>query len=78
MIKFTHATPDHSYLVGRCLVEDQGITHDVFKDQGEEEPAEEVEAAEGEEVVEKVEEDILTAFKHVYVKEVVREQRMHY
>lgn len=74
MIKFTHATDDHKYLVGRCLDEAQGITHDVFKDQGDEEPAEEAEAAEGEEgAVEKVEEDILTSFKHVYVKEVVRE-----
>lgn len=77
VVKFTHATEDHKFIVGRFLGEEQGITHDVFKEQ--EDAAEEVENEnlDGEEEV-KVEEDILTAFKHVYVKEVVREPRMHF
>jgi len=75
VIKFTHATADHKYVVGATLEPDQGITHEVFAEKSvpEAEPVDE----DGEEV-EKPEVDILQEFKHVYVKEVVREPKMHY
>ena len=58
-------------MIGEVLPPTKGVTHDVFK--FEKEPP--VEAAEEGELVEK---DILEAFKHVYVKEVVREKRMNF
>lgn len=61
--------------------ETKGITHDVFKEPegGEEEAAAAEEGEEGEEVAQKpqkTEEEELLAMRHVYVPEVVREQRM--
>lgn len=59
-------------MIGEVLPPTTGVTHDVFK--FEKEPP--VEATEeGEPPVEK---DILEAFKHVFVKEVVREKRMNF
>ena len=61
------------------LSEDQGITHDVFKEHSQGEKEDEGEGEEGgESKVKAVESDILDTFKHVYIKEVVREPRMHY
>ena len=69
-------------MVEKILKSDQGISHDVFKEGGEGgegEAEEKEEGAEGEEGVEKqVSEDIIQTFKHIYVKEVVRENRMHF
>lgn len=78
VIKFTHATDDHKYIVGRSLGEDQGITHDVFKEHSQPEAEQEGEIPDEEGEPAKAEEDILTSFKHVYVNEVVRESRMHF
>lgn len=75
IIKFTHATADHSHVVGATLEPDQGITHEVFNQPPVPDAAEPVE---GEEEVEKPPMDILDEFKHVYVKEVVREPKMNY
>jgi len=63
-------------VVGATLEPDQGITHEVFAERSVPEVAEGDEDAEGD--AEKPEVDILESFKHVYVKEVVREPKMHY
>lgn len=74
VIQYLHATKDHSFMVDRVLGPDQGITHDVFK-----EPSVAEEPEEGEEGAAVKTDDILSTFKgQVYVKEVVREPRMHY
>ena len=60
---------------------EMGISHDVFKegeDGGEDGEGAEEEPAEGEEAAEGDKSDILTSYKHKFVKEVVREKRMHY
>jgi hypothetical protein len=75
---------------GKVLRADQGIAHSVFGtasaaaaggDGGEEPPAEEG-GEEGEQkAVTKVvgdPNDILNTFKHLYIKEVVRESKMHF
>jgi hypothetical protein len=76
IIKFTHATANHQFVIGATLEPEQGITHEVFgeKEEAEAEPA----GSEGGDEVEKPAVDILTDFKHVYVKEVVREPKMHF
>lgn len=61
----------------RCLTPDQGVTHDVFKEQEEQAPPEEEEGEEGAPKSVK-ENDILNTFKHVYVPEVVRESRVFF
>ena len=78
LIRYMYATDNHKYLVDRCLTPDQGVTHDVFKEQDEQVPLEEEEG--GEEVVHQgvKENDILNTFKHVYVPEVVREPRIFF
>lgn len=64
-------------MIDRVLGPDFGRTHEVFRDPSvaEEEPVEE-----DDDGVKKVKPpvDILTSFKHLYVKEVVREPRMHF
>jgi len=77
VIKYNFASPaDHSYMVGRVLTQDKGITHDVFADK-----AEEDEKAESESnlILDTTADDILKTFQGwVYVKEVVREPRIQY
>jgi len=80
IIQFTNASEGHEYLVDKILKQDQGLTFDVFKDP---------EAAPVEEG-EKAEEDVTASLKSpqkekpevlprtIYVKEVVREPRMHF
>ena len=58
-------------MIGEVLSHRKGVTHDVFNF----EPDAPVDVAEGEVVEEK---DIIDSFKHVYVKEVVREKRMNF
>ena len=75
VIQYTHATKSHSYMVDRVLsAEDGPRTHSVFEaaEDGAEEEAEE---ENGEETKKKTD-DILDTFKHVYVKEVVRDSKM--
>lgn len=64
---------------GKILKVDQGIAHEVFRDPSvaEEAPADEEELAEGQEQKQKSD-DILTSFRHIHVKEVVREPKMHF
>lgn len=82
VIKFTHATEDHQYIVGRSLAESQGITHDVFKAEesrrNEFEAEQDLVSGDNQTVEEIPEKDILESFKHLYIPEVVREKRMCY
>jgi hypothetical protein len=72
VIQFSHATNSHAYMVDQVLEPESGpLTHSVFGEQEEEEPAEE---EEGE--APKKSTDILDTFKHKFVKEVVREPKM--
>lgn len=48
VVRFTHANPEHSFLVDKILNKDQGLTFDVFKDVIEEVPVEEAEFVEEE------------------------------
>lgn len=70
-------------MVEQVLKSDQGISHDVFKEgdaaegEGEQEEKGEGEEAEGQ-AKKEGEQDIINTFKHIYVKEVVREPRMHF
>jgi hypothetical protein len=79
VIKFTHATQDHSFVVNAVLQPEQGITHDVFN-QGEDDDAGEGAGEDGEEgeAAEVKERDIIDSFKHIHVAEVVREKRIHF
>ena len=64
---------------GKLLRSDQGISHEVFREasvvEGEEQA--EGEGEEGQESSPK-DDDILKSFRHIYVKEVVREPKMHF
>jgi len=76
VIKFTHASEDHKYIVSRTLTEEQGVSHDVFKDQVDaEDDNKSMKSGDDKEIQD---DDILKSFSHVYIKEVVRENRMHF
>lgn len=81
VIHFLNASDGHEFMVDKILTQEQGLTFDVFKEDEEpaEEPAQE-EAEEGEEgAEEKPKKEPEEQFpKHAYVKEVVREPRMHF
>ena len=90
LVRFHYSSKGHEFMKGKLLKPDQGITHSVFKAAGapgEGEPAaeeggEEGEGAEGEAKAVKVAagnpDDILNSFKHVYIRDVVREPKMHF
>ncbi len=64
-------------MIDRVLAPDQGRTHEVFNEPSvvqEEEPAEDEEGNKKP----KPPVDVLNSFRHLYVKEVVREPRMHF
>jgi len=69
VIKFTHATEDHSFVVNAILQPEQGITHDVFNQVDDEEAPVDEEGAEREND-EEVERDIIDSTKHIHVPEV--------
>jgi hypothetical protein len=77
---FTNASTDHKFIVGCTLRSDQGISHDAFR------PASNIDEAIDDAIENGVEEgfiapeimDILQTYRHIYVKEVVREPRMHF
>lgn len=78
IIHFLNATDGHQFLVDKILKQDQGLTFDVFKDGEAKEGSEDAPAEE--EGVEKAKpkesEEVLP--KSIFVKEVVREPRMHF
>lgn len=65
----------------KILKVEQGIAHEVFREPEVEEGGAEAEeeGAEGEDGAPKPKnDDILSTFRHIYVKEVVREPKMHF
>lgn len=73
VIQYTHATSSHKFMVDRVLTAEMGpVSHGVFGQAEEEDPAEEEEADEPK----AKNNDILHTFKHVFVPEVVRDSRM--
>lgn len=77
VLQYIRATQDHQYMINRVLGSEMGRTHEVFNapSQAEEEPVEEDDEGQKKQ---KPPADILNSFKHLYVKEVVREPRMHF
>ena len=81
MIKFSHASKGHEFMVDVVYTEEVSpLSHEVFKEgeEGEAEEAEGDDAEDGEVPVEKKPKDILDTFKHKFVPEVVREEKIHY
>ena len=84
LIRFHYASKGHEFMKGKLLKADQGITHSVFKEDGaatEDAPAEDAEeGAEGKPAKQAVGDpnDILNSYKHLYVREVVREPKIHF
>lgn len=83
IIKYIHATPDHDFMINRTLTQEQGLTHDIFKplptkeeDADGENKADGAEGAEGEAKAEP--EPTKPVPRHLFIPEVVRENRMHY
>lgn len=80
VIHYLHANEDHKFIIEQTLSQEQGLTHDVFKDQaaegeGDEPPAAEEGEGEGD-GQEKEPKEIKP--NSVLVEEVVRENRMHF
>ena len=76
VIKYLTASEGHEFMVDVVLTPEEGITHDVFKDQEDDEKNED-EEEEGKEKA--AETDVLKSYKGVvYVPEVIREKRMHF
>lgn len=77
IIKYIHATPEHDFLIDKTLENSQGLTHEVFKpEEPQEEDAEQQPEGEGEGDKDKPEEKKVP--QHIFVDEVVRNNKMHY
>ncbi len=73
-VLFQYASGEHEFMVDKILKQDEGVTYGLFRD----EPAEEGEppATERQEGEEEEVKEVLP--KHIYVPEVVREEKMHW
>lgn len=79
IIQFLYTSKGQEFMHEKILKSDQGISHDVFKEQSVVEGSTPEGEEGGEGAAAKPDmEDIINTFKHVYVKEVVREPRMHF
>ena len=88
IIRFHFTSKGHEFMKGKILKGDQGIVHSVFNASSDASAVEgEVEGEEGGENAEEGKapkvalgdpNDILNTFKHLYVKEVVREPKIHF
>ena len=81
-IRFSQASKNHQFLVDKILQQDQGITYGLYQQdeevpEGEAEPEDEEELEEGEEPKPKPPPTEKLP-KHLYIEEVVREQRIYY
>lgn len=77
VIKFKHASESHTFVEGAVLEPNVGVTHDVFSEQYAR--LDKTLTTVDEQGVETVRDvGLMERFKHIYVKEVVREPRMHY
>ena len=77
IIQFLKATEGHEYLVNKILKPDQGLTFDVFREEAAETKPEGEEDGENP-VPTKAKEAVEALPRSVFVKEVVREPRMHF
>lgn len=80
-VQFMNASGEHEFMVDKILKQDEGITYDLFKDDGEGDakPDGDGENEEEGEEGEKKEQVVVEKFpKHLIVDECVREPRMHY
>lgn len=84
LIRFQYASKGHEFMKGKLLRPDQGITHTVFQEAApaEEAPPEDAEEGGGEAKAAKQQvgdpNDIINSMKHLYIKEVVREPKIHF
>lgn len=76
IIHFLNSSKGHEYLVDKILKPEQGLTFDVFRDPESQPPAEDAPADGEDKPAAKQEEEKLP--RSVFVKEVVREPRMHF
>jgi len=76
VIKIIHATQEHKFMVDSVLKKEEGISHDAFDGNNEEENEDNDDDDDDTKIIKS--QDILDVFKHIYVKEVVREPRMHF
>ena len=77
VVKYLNASQGHEFMIDVVLGPEEGITHDVFKEQEDDVKSE----ADGEEdgKDKAAETDVLKSYKGVvYVPEVIREKRMHF
>ncbi len=88
VIKFMHASPEnHHYLVEKTLRPNQGISHGVFIEKEDKQPAEANEGVpeeggeEGDKSLVKdgpARDELMDLLYHIYVPEVVREPNVHF
>ena len=79
IIKYIAATEDHAFMKMQYLESNKGVTYGVFKAKEEEAKEEEKEIKEGDTVTKKTLTDEEKAKKQtVFIKEVLREDKMHY
>lgn len=94
LIRFLYTSQGHEFMKGKLLKNDQGIVHTVFgagngggdapeggaaaEEGGDEGEGDGENKAAKQSVGGYAADDIITQFKHVFIKEVVREPRMHF
>jgi hypothetical protein len=84
VIKYSHASKNHEFMIDVVLTPEEGVlTHSVFAEGGEDGDDDDAASALNSDggpssQKGKKEQDILKTFKHTYVKEVVRESRIHF
>ena len=69
---------DHEFMFEKALNEDQGVTHDAFKEKEEAVPVDDEQLDEENKQALAKSDDILDTETYVFVPEVVREPRMHF
>lgn len=78
IIKYIHASQDHGFMINKTLTQEQGLTHDIFKPLPQKEDEGNTSGNEGQDGKEEFKEDPKSALRHLFVSEVVRENRIHY
>ena len=78
VVKFIHANQDHSFMTGAVLEPHVGITHEVFGEGYQRQDRFQIVRNEDGSEESRTELGLFDRFKHIYVKEVVREPRMNY
>ena len=74
IIRYIYATQDHEFMINKTLSQEQGLTHDVFKPEVQKED----EGITSDIEDHKPKEPLNISPKHLFISEVVRENRVHY